>query len=153
MEIVFFITIVVLGINRLYINKKEKQLMDKFNVQKRYKFIGGGVGRQPKRYDEYYVKDGHRIYFSKSDNGEDVVKLCVNNEILNDSKYTGSKRSMIYHDSNCKWAKKVSSISIVRFNTVLEAENNGFRPCKECLSNNRKNDQTTHYAIQKKLIR
>ncbi len=47
-------------------------------------------------------------------------------------KYVASKESKVFHRSDCKWAKKISSRNFIGFRSREEAIKSGRRPCKSC---------------------
>ncbi len=47
-------------------------------------------------------------------------------------KYVASKKSEVFHRSDCKWAKKISSNNLMGFKSREQALNSGRRPCKVC---------------------
>jgi methylphosphotriester-DNA--protein-cysteine methyltransferase len=49
-----------------------------------------------------------------------------------DYKYVGSKRSNKYHYPSCRWAKKIKPYNLVTFQSVKEAQEAGYVPCKVC---------------------
>lgn len=49
-----------------------------------------------------------------------------------DYKYVGSKRSNKYHYPSCQWAKKIKPYNLVTFQSVKEAQEAGYVPCKVC---------------------
>ena len=46
--------------------------------------------------------------------------------------YVGSKHSNKYHYTWCKWAQKINPNNKVVFNSVKEALDAGYIPCKVC---------------------
>ena len=46
--------------------------------------------------------------------------------------FVGSKNSDVYHYPNCSSAKKIKPSNLITFNSVQEARDRGYRPCKVC---------------------
>ena len=46
--------------------------------------------------------------------------------------YVASVNSEVFHQPNCKWAKKISPRNLVGFKTREDAIKSGHRPCKMC---------------------
>jgi len=46
--------------------------------------------------------------------------------------YVGSSKSDVYHYPSCSSAKRIKSGNLVSFNSVQQAKNAGYRPCKVC---------------------
>ena len=46
--------------------------------------------------------------------------------------FVGSKNSDVYHYPDCHWAGKIKPDNLVYFDTVEDAINAGYRPCKVC---------------------
>ncbi len=46
--------------------------------------------------------------------------------------FVGSKKSDVYHYSNCRYVKKILPENIIWFSSVEDARNHGYRPCKVC---------------------
>lgn len=46
--------------------------------------------------------------------------------------FVGSSKSDVYHYSSCSSAKRIKSGNLVSFNSVQQARNAGYRPCKVC---------------------
>ena len=46
--------------------------------------------------------------------------------------FVGSKKSDVYHYPNCGSAKNIKPENLITFNSVEEAKNAGYRPCKNC---------------------
>lgn len=46
--------------------------------------------------------------------------------------YVASVNSEVFHQPNCRWAKKISPRNLVGFKTREEAIKSGRRPCKVC---------------------
>ncbi|GAB4287225.1 MAG: hypothetical protein Kow0098_03440 [Ignavibacteriaceae bacterium] len=51
---------------------------------------------------------------------------------LQETKFVGSKKSDKYHYTWCRWANKIKSSNLVVFDSVQEARNAGYVPCKVC---------------------
>ena len=49
-----------------------------------------------------------------------------------EAKYVASKKSNVFHVSNCRYAKRISPKNLIVFSSRDEAINNGRRPCKVC---------------------
>jgi len=49
-----------------------------------------------------------------------------------DYKYVGSKNSNIYHYPTCRAAQKIKPENLITFNSVKDAQEKGYRPCKVC---------------------
>lgn len=47
-------------------------------------------------------------------------------------KYVASKKSKVFHRSDCSWAKRISPKNLVGYNRRAEAIRAGKRPCKRC---------------------
>ncbi len=47
-------------------------------------------------------------------------------------KYVASKKSKVFHRSDCKWAKRISPKNFMGFKTREEAIRSGRRACKSC---------------------
>jgi hypothetical protein len=47
-------------------------------------------------------------------------------------KYVASKKSRVFHKSNCRWVERISPENLVGYNTRQEAIQSGRRPCKRC---------------------
>ncbi|HNZ58995.1 MAG TPA: tetratricopeptide repeat protein [Syntrophorhabdaceae bacterium] len=43
-----------------------------------------------------------------------------------------SKTSNRYHNPSCKWAKKIKKSRLIKFETIEDATNAGYVPCKHC---------------------
>jgi len=48
------------------------------------------------------------------------------------AEYWGSKKSNKYHSPTCRWAQKISSKNLIKFNTPESAIKAGYVPCKVC---------------------
>ena len=46
--------------------------------------------------------------------------------------FVGSKKSDVYHYPDCSSAKSIKPENLITFNSVEEAKNAGYRPCKKC---------------------
>lgn len=46
--------------------------------------------------------------------------------------YIASRKSDKYHLPSCKWAKRIKDSNRIRFNSVREAENAGYKACEVC---------------------
>ncbi|MBI5681258.1 MAG: hypothetical protein HZC47_10220 [Methanobacterium sp.] len=46
--------------------------------------------------------------------------------------FVGSVNSDVYHYPSCASAKRIHSENLITFNSVTEAKNAGYRPCKTC---------------------
>ena len=46
--------------------------------------------------------------------------------------FIGSTDSDIYHDPNCHYVAKIKPENLIEFNSIREAQNLGYRPCKVC---------------------
>lgn len=46
--------------------------------------------------------------------------------------YVGSSKSDVYHYPSCYHVKQIKSSNLIRFNSVQEAKNRGYRACKDC---------------------
>lgn len=46
--------------------------------------------------------------------------------------YVASKRSEVFHNPNCPYAKKIASYNLIKFKSRDEAINSGRRPCRVC---------------------
>jgi hypothetical protein len=46
--------------------------------------------------------------------------------------YVASVNSEVFHQPNCKWAKKISPQNLVGFKTREEAIKSGRKPCRVC---------------------
>ena len=46
--------------------------------------------------------------------------------------FVGSKKSDVYHYSNCRYVKMIKPENIIWFSSVEDARNHGYRPCKVC---------------------
>lgn len=46
--------------------------------------------------------------------------------------YVASLRSKKFHRPECEWGQKISTANLVKFNTVDEALNAGYEPCRVC---------------------
>ncbi|MGB3346667.1 MAG: thermonuclease family protein [Candidatus Humimicrobiia bacterium] len=46
--------------------------------------------------------------------------------------FLGSKKSDVYHYQNCRYVKQILPENIIRFTSVEDARNHGYRPCKVC---------------------
>ena len=51
----------------------------------------------------------------------------------NDEKYVASKKSNIFHDINCSFAKKISKQNIIQFTNKKDALNKGYTACNNCI--------------------
>jgi hypothetical protein len=51
---------------------------------------------------------------------------------VNAAQFWGSKNSNKYHYPTCKWAQKINSSNLVKFNSPEEAIKAGYVPCKVC---------------------
>lgn len=60
------------------------------------------------------------------------LALACSDDSQNEAKYVGSRNSNIYHYTDCKWAKKISSRNLIEFYSVREAKSAGYRACKVC---------------------
>ncbi|MFH0871087.1 MAG: Ada metal-binding domain-containing protein [bacterium] len=49
-----------------------------------------------------------------------------------EGKYVGSSKSHIYHYPDCPWALKIKPENLIHFQSVKEAQEKGYRPCKVC---------------------
>jgi len=49
-----------------------------------------------------------------------------------EKKFVGSKKSDVYHYSNCRYVKKILPENIIWFSSVEDAKARGYRPCKVC---------------------
>ena len=49
-----------------------------------------------------------------------------------DVKFVGSKKSNKYHYTWCRWAKKIHLGNAIYFDSVKEARDAGYVPCKVC---------------------
>lgn len=134
------------------------QIIKKYNVKTRYTFLGGGIGRQPKRYSNHYFVNGRSVYFSNevfttklrytSDNKEvnlnDIVLL--QNYTNNLSTDTYNMKTNIYakaddacspyHVGNCKYGSMIKHK--IYFKSYEEAKASGRRPCSYCNHTNTK---------------
>ena len=52
--------------------------------------------------------------------------------VTNESGYTATKSSKVYHRSNCSHAKRMDVAKAVTFSSREDAEKTGRRPCKTC---------------------
>jgi hypothetical protein len=50
-----------------------------------------------------------------------------------ESYYVGNARTMKFHISSCRWAKKISAKNRTYFDTRDDAVNSGYVPCKVCM--------------------
>jgi competence protein ComEC len=46
--------------------------------------------------------------------------------------FVGSKKSDVYHYPGCSSAKNIKPENLITFNSIEEAKNAGYRPCKKC---------------------
>jgi methylphosphotriester-DNA--protein-cysteine methyltransferase len=46
--------------------------------------------------------------------------------------FVANKNSDVYHNLDCKWAKKIKPENIIEFNSTKEAEIQNFLPCRSC---------------------
>jgi len=49
-----------------------------------------------------------------------------------EGKYVGSSKSHIYHYPDCPWALKIKPENLIYFESVKEAQEKWYRPCKVC---------------------
>jgi len=49
-----------------------------------------------------------------------------------EGKYVGSSKSHIYHYPDCPWALKIKPENLIYFQSVKEAQEKWYRPCKVC---------------------
>jgi len=49
-----------------------------------------------------------------------------------EGKYVGSSKSHIYHYPDCYWALQIHPENLIHFQSVKEAQEKGYRPCKVC---------------------
>ena len=61
-----------------------------------------------------------------------LLGFLLSAQPLQDTKYVGSSKSNKYHYTWCRWAKKINDSNLVIFNSVEEARNAGYVPCKVC---------------------
>jgi len=64
-----------------------------------------------------------------------------------DTKYYGSKKSNKYHKATCRYVEKIKDENLVTFNSVKEARDAGYVPCKVCKppkKDNQENLQTNY---------
>lgn len=65
-----------------------------------------------------------------------VVSLCVLAftavSTAETEQFWASKNGSRFHYSYCRHAKKIKEENLVKFNTVQEARNAGYKPCKLC---------------------
>lgn len=46
--------------------------------------------------------------------------------------FWGSAKSDVYHYPDCRYTKKIDPLYLVKFSSVEEAQDAGYRPCKVC---------------------
>lgn len=128
------------------------QLIKKYNVKTKYTFLGGGWGRQPKRYSSQYFVKGRAVYFSNrilttklrylSDYTEvtlddNIVLQNYSNDFSTDSQrknidFYAKKHdaSSPYHIGNCKYGSSIRYK--IYFQSLKEVQASGRKPCNYC---------------------
>lgn len=77
--------------------------------------------------------NNNALNVTTSNGYSESININGNNEITNaDSQYIGNKNSKVYHSSDCKSVEKMSEKNKVVFNSVQEAEDENYSPCKSC---------------------
>lgn len=46
--------------------------------------------------------------------------------------YVGSAKSDKYHRLSCEWADRINDENRIEFNSVADAKEQGYKPCKVC---------------------
>ena len=70
---------------------------------------------------------------SSSSSGSSSSKSSSSSSSSDTSGYfVGSVNSDVYHYSSCSAAKRIKSGNLITFNSVQQAKNAGYRPCKIC---------------------
>jgi len=69
---------------------------------------------------------------SSSSSGSSSSKSSSSSSESASGYFVGSVNSDVYHYSSCASAKRIKSANLISFNSVQDAKNAGYRPCKVC---------------------
>jgi hypothetical protein len=61
-----------------------------------------------------------------------VVMFSVLVSVSPSAEFWASKNSNKYHYPNCRWAQKIKSENLIKFNSPEEAAKAGYVPCRVC---------------------
>lgn len=74
------------------------------------------------------LKDGH---INAVDSNNTTYNFTVDKEIITEQ-YIGNKNSKVYHSSDCTAVEKMADKNKVFFNSVEDAKESDYTPCKNC---------------------
>jgi hypothetical protein len=64
--------------------------------------------------------------------GTVICLLAVTIALAAEGKYLGSSQSNVYHYPSCGYVKRIKPENLIHFQSVKEAQEKGYRPCKVC---------------------
>lgn len=56
----------------------------------------------------------------------------VSGDYVDSSQYVANRNSELFHHANCKSVKRINAKNIIAFNSIQEAMDEGFKPCRAC---------------------
>lgn len=56
------------------------------------------------------------------------------------AKYVGNRMSKVFHDASCRYCSGTSDKNRIEFDSEKEAKSQGYKPCRRCLPENKKED-------------
>ncbi len=120
--------------------EKDKTLVDKYGRELRYVYVTGMM------VNSMMVEEGYaRVFDRYKEDTKKYEELKIVEETAKAKKlgvwgcegkkqeclYVGSKNSKIYHEPDCKWAKKIKPENLVCYKSEQEVK--GLTPCNSCL--------------------